>query len=210
MQFNIVQENHESFNPVILHAGEVKANKANNNSSGCNQEHVEIHIHSQMLLHQPMMASEVLTRDGLRDSNLNHDGIRDSDLNLQVPHLQFSQASLAGDGGQELGFTSHEFATKFPNHTFQTSQISRKKQIHITPWQESLSFLKQSLFTENREPPGGKQFTNEDDPCRAWCSLNQQITKAKTMIFIKENNAWRGAYLLQRTERREGRGWEQN
>jgi hypothetical protein len=133
MQFNIVQENHESFNPVILHAGEVKANKANNNSSGCNQEHVEIHIHSQMLLYQPMMASEVLTRDGLRDSNLNHDGIRDSDLNLQVPHLQFSQASLAGDGGQELGFTSHEFATKFPNHTFQTSQISRKKQIHITP-----------------------------------------------------------------------------
>jgi hypothetical protein len=80
-----------------------------------------------------MMASEVLTRDGLRDSNLNHYGIRDSDLNLQVPHLQFSQASLAGDGGQELGFTSHEFATKLPNHTFQTSQISRKKQIHITP-----------------------------------------------------------------------------
>jgi hypothetical protein len=133
MQFNIVQENHESMNPVILHAGEVKANKANNNSSGCNQEHVEIHIQSQMLLYQPMMASEVLTHDGLRDSNLNHDGIRDSDLNLQVPHLQFSRASLAGDGGQELGFTSHEFATKFPNRRFQTSQISRKKQIHITP-----------------------------------------------------------------------------
>jgi hypothetical protein len=66
-------------------------------------------------IYQPMMASEVLTRDGLKDSNLNHDGIRDSDLNLQVPHLQFSQASLAGDGGQELGFTSHEFATKFPS-----------------------------------------------------------------------------------------------
>ncbi len=75
----------------------------------------------------------ISTHDGLRDSNLNHDSIQDSDLNLQAPHLQFSRASLAGDGGQALGFTSHEFATKFPNHTFQTSQISRKKQIYVTP-----------------------------------------------------------------------------